>query len=111
MSKIEIDKIRDLLIIEKVEGGVVASKGSKIYCGCCGHTIGILGKELTFPFTSATFLESLECKSVTKNIIGLRHSKCEHTMFSFKKCFDFMSLESYNKGVAELKSKDNNASA
>lgn len=100
---IKIDKLRDILIIEKTEGNVFL-KGAKVYCGCCGQAIGEMKKKLTMPFKPHDFLDALKDKSVEWMIFGLRHKTCRHTMFPFKKYFDFITLENYNKQLSGGKS-------
>lgn len=95
---IKIDKLRDVLIIEKSEGNVFL-KGAKVYCGCCGNTIGEMKKKLTMPFKAQDFLDALKDKSVEWMRFGLRHKKCRHSMFPFQNHFDFITLDNYNKNV------------
>lgn len=94
---IKIDKLRDILIIEKSEGNVFL-KGAKVYCGCCGKPIGEMKKKLTMPFKPHDFLDALKNKSVEWMIFGLFHKTCRHSMFTFQKYFDFITLENYNNG-------------
>lgn len=101
MERLEIDKRRDTIIIEKLEGSTI-SKGSKFYCGCCGDVLGESNKQINFPFSVETFKNSLDNKSFTTNSFGLRHKTCGHTMFGFKKRYGFTSLETYIENVPQL---------
>ncbi len=111
LDGIKIDKLRDILIIEKTEGNVFL-KGAKVYCGCCGKPIGEMKKNLTMPFKPHAFLDTLKNKSVEWMLFGLRHKTCHHTMFPFKKYFGFITLENYNKQICisetQLKQNDTN---
>ena len=98
MDKIKIGELSDILIIEKTDGNVFL-KGAKVYCGCCGNSIGEMKKKLTMPFKADDFLKALKNKSVKWMIFGLQHDKCRHTMFPFKKAFNFIRLSDYNKQI------------
>ena len=100
--KIKIDKLRDILIVEKTDGDVFL-KGSEIYCGCCGNPIGVMKKNLKMPFKPEMFLNSLKNKNVDWWILGLRHKACRHSMFPFQKYFDFIRLEDYLSSIKKLK--------
>lgn len=93
--KIEIKQLRDILIIEKYENGIIP-KDSSIFCGCCGGNIGKLKKNLKNPFLPEQLLDSLKNKSVEWLKLGLRHS-CGHIMFPFKRSFDLITLDNYLK--------------
>lgn len=95
-EKIAVDKMRDVIIVEKSSGNNI-EKGSRFYCGCCGNVLGISKKKLTFPFSVNEFNEALKNKTFDSMIFGLYHKTCRHTMFGFKKAYGFISLENYNK--------------
>ena len=100
---IKIEKLMDILIIEKADGNVFL-KCAKVYCGCCGYPIGEMKKNLIMPFKPQGFLDALKDKSVEWTKYGLTHKKCRHTMFPFQKYFDFITLENYNKHLSSVKS-------
>lgn len=100
METIKIDKLRDLLIVEKSDGNIIL-KGSNIYCGCCGNPIGEMKKNMTMPFKSWDFLDALKNKSVEWMKLGLTHKTCRHTMFPFSNHFTFIKLSDYNKSRAK----------
>ena len=99
MEKVTIDKMRDIIIIEKSKGDKVLV-GSKFYCGCCGNVLGESKKQMKFPFSLKEFRDSLKNKSFDTMMFGLRHKTCGHTMFSFKKGYGFTSLETYLKSIS-----------
>lgn len=99
MKKIKIDKRRDYLIIEKFKDDTIL-KDSHVYCGCCGESIGKMKKKLSSPIYPHVLLKTLKKKSVDWTIIGLYHEKCKHSMFCFKKSFDLISLDNYNKSIS-----------
>ena len=101
MNTIKIDKRRDILIAEKVDGTTILKDG-EIYCGCCGSSIGTMKKKLKFPFNNFQFLKSLKNKSVNNTIIGLYHKTCGHTMFAWIEPFQFISLENQQKEISKL---------
>lgn len=96
IEKIHIDKIRDIIIIEKFKDNSI-EKESKFYCGCCGDVLGISKKKLKFPFSVNEFYKALIEKTFDLTVLGLYHRICGHTMFSFKNQYNFISLENYNK--------------
>lgn len=98
MDKLVVDKMRDTIVIEKTKGNKVYV-GSKFYCGCCGGILGVSKKRLIFPFTVNEFNAALKNKTFTSNLFGLHHKTCGHTMFSFKKGYDFIRLEAYIENV------------
>jgi len=98
MEKVIIDKMRDTIIVEKTNGNDVL-KGSKFYCGCCGNVLGVAKKKMTFPFSVDTFKTLLKNKTFDTMLFGLRHKTCGHTMFSFKKGYGFIRLETYIENV------------
>ena len=72
----------------------------KIYCGCCGKTIGTLKEDITFPFEAKELFPLIKNRTLSHApLTGFNHSVCGHTMFSFKKSLGFMTLENYQKQV------------
>ena len=100
-ENVQIDTMRDIIIIEKTAENVI-EVGSKFYCGCCGFVLAICEKELKFPFSVFDFNESIKEKSFTANVLGLHHKTCGHSMFSFKKSYDFISMENYIKNTKSV---------
>ena len=100
MEKVIIDKTRDTIIVEKSKGNHVV-KGSKFFCGCCGNVLGESKKKMTFPFSVETFKNSLKNKTFETMLFGLHHKTCGHTMFSFKKGYGFIRLETYIEKVPQ----------
>ena len=98
MEKLLIDKMRDTIIVEKLNGNNVVI-GSKFYCGCCGNVLGEAKKKMKFPFSVETFKTSLKNKTFDTMLFGLHHKTCGHTMFGFKKGYSFTSLETYIENV------------
>lgn len=98
MEEIEVDKLRDIIIVEKSNGNDIL-KGSKLFCGCCGKPLGELKKKLTFPFNHDVLLGSIKNASCSIGAFGdgLTHKTCRHTMFSFRKEWGFITLENYLK--------------
>lgn len=93
-DQIPIDKMRDYIIVEKTKDDTIL-KGSKIYCGCCGKSLGELKKKLTFPFKSDVLVKALKERSFVITHLGLSHKLCGHVMFSFRKDWAFITLENY----------------
>ncbi len=91
-----VHKMYDYIIVEKHKGDIIPV-GSEMYCGCCGHILGVVKTQLTFPFNSHTLRASLKDKTYTESIFGLRHTTCGHSMFSFRKEWGFITLENWNK--------------
>jgi hypothetical protein len=100
MEKVVIDKMQAVIIVEKSIGNDVL-KGSKFYCGCCGNVLGEANEKLTFPFSIETFKNSLDGKTFDTMLFGLHHKTCGHTMFAFKKGYDFVKLETYVEKVPQ----------
>lgn len=100
--KIKIDKRRDYIIIEKSNGNDIL-KGSLLFCGCCGESIGESTKTITAPFRSDQVAKALKNKTISNAVMGgIVHEKCKHVMFSFSKNWAFMTIENY---IANTKSK------
>lgn len=101
---VKIDKPRDYVIVEKSNGNDIL-KGSKLFCGCCGKSLGELKKKLIFPFTTETLKASVKNKTFSNGIAGrLRHDLCRHTMFFCGKGWNFITLENYIKQTSVGKS-------
>jgi len=100
MEKLVIDKRRDYIIVEKYDGNKVI-KGSKFFCGCCGNVLGESKKQLKFPFSVSDFNKSLKNKTFNSTVLGLYHKTCGHTMFGFKKGYDFIPLSIYLENVIQ----------
>lgn len=101
MENVTIDKMRDTIIVEMSNGNDIL-KGSKLFCGCCGNSLGELSKKLTFPFNSTTLNKAVKNKTYDIMLFGLRHKTCGHLMFSFKKEYGFMTLDNYLKEVSRV---------
>lgn len=48
-----------ILVVEKSLTGLDISKGSHIYCGLCGHTIGRVNKDLQLPMPHEQLLKTM----------------------------------------------------
>lgn len=94
MDNIKVEKMMDVIVIEKYNGNTLL-KGGHLFCGCCGESLAFLTSDITFPFNSKELMEVLADISFEITILGLRHKICEHTMFSFRKGWGFMSVENY----------------
>ncbi len=93
--KIKIDKRRDYIIIEKSNGNDIL-KGSLLFCGCCGESIGESTKTIVAPFRSDQVVKALKDKTISYAVMGgIVHETCKHTMFSFSKNWDFITLKNY----------------
>ena len=89
MDSIVIDKMRDVIIVERAQNDTIP-KDSLLFCGCCGKKLGMLKSDITFPFDHNKLMAHLKDITFTVNILGLRHDSCGHTMFSFQKEWGFM---------------------
>lgn len=108
MESIDIDEPRETIIIEKLDGRTIA-EGSHLYCGMCGHTLGLLARSLSFPFDSKVLVENMQMRTFLHgakhkgaNVHGIAHAMCNHTMFVNDKTWNFISLPEY----ISLKFKD-----
>lgn len=107
MKKIKIDNKRDLIIIERVLHGSTILPGTKFYCGCCGGLLCVNNKTLVFPLKSDQFDNSLDIKNYEKAIMGgIKHKECNHVMFMGKGNYGFMALDSYRKGIKDIKKNE-----
>lgn len=105
IDKVVIDKMRDVIIIEKLKNDNIIEVGSKLFCGLCGDVLGECEKELQFPFMPSQFTSSLKNMSFYINNIGFHHKTCGHSMFCFTEEWSFVSIEKYNEAVKELQNK------
>lgn len=94
MDNVKVEKMHDVIIIEKYKDNTLL-KGSYLFCGCCGETLGFLTEDITFPFNHQELIQVLADTSFHVTILGLKHETCGHTMFSFCKGWGFMSVENY----------------
>ena len=97
---IKIDKMRDLIIIEKSNGNTVL-KGSKFYCGCCGNILGEAKKEISFPCSVLDFNEKLKNKTFVSHKYGLLHKTCKNVLFYLKTGYKFIGMETYLEKVRQ----------
>jgi hypothetical protein len=98
MDNIEIDKPRDIIIVERANGNTIPV-GANLFCGCCGETLGTMDEEITFPFDSPDLVKRLKDRSFVTSRMGLTHETCRHTMFSFRDKWAFILVENYFKGI------------
>jgi len=96
MENVKIDKLHDVIIVEKYKGDKIL-KDSLLFCGCCGQSLAQLKSSIEFPFKFNELEKRLKNKSYKMSTFGMRHDKCRHTMFSFKKNIGFISLENHEK--------------
>lgn len=101
MKSIKIINKRNIIIIEKSKGNDI-SKGSRLFCGCCGRTMGRVSQKLSFPFKSLDLHNVVVDKSYEVLRMGLRHKTCGHVMFQ-KDEYKFITAENYLKMVAKEK--------
>ena len=111
IKEIKVTERHDVLIIENFEAPTnTILEGSRIFCGCCGKSIGEVIKELTFPFLPNEFRDNLRNKSFRESLFGLKHLDCGHVMFPMSKSFNFMSVDVYFKMIdiqKERKAEEN----
>ena len=97
-----------VLIIEKSDTGMNIKKGSHIYCGLCGNTIGRMNYNLTLPVSHETFLKKLNSKLVatskTERGTALFHT-CKKIMFHNTPSWIFISLSEYERQVEKMRDK------
>ena len=94
----KIGKMFDVFVIEKWDGNTIL-KGSKIFCGCCGGSVGKLKRDLELPCDEKTFRESLIDRSYEKRLWGILHTKCNHTLFGFSSHIEFITQETYKQEI------------
>lgn len=97
--KVEIDKMRDVIIVEKRVGDSIAAN-SQLFCGCCGETLGTVINEIEFPFNSLDLIENMKDRTFKSTLFGLLHETCGHRMFVWRS-WDFISLPDYIKHQKE----------
>lgn len=97
-KKIPIKKMYDTIIIEKSDGNKIL-KGSHLFCGCCGGSMGTMKKEMTLPFQLNVFMKQVKDISFTVPpgpLFAIRHT-CKHNMFVFRGSVGFSKLEDHMK--------------
>lgn len=72
---ITIHRKRDILIAEKVYNRSII-RGSQIYCGYCGKSMGKVRKRLYAGFTTDQFVRAFKNRNVEFSIFGLYHKAC-----------------------------------
>lgn len=96
MSKqLKITKKQDVLIIER-DSKTGIKKGSEIYCGYCGHSMGKLSESLDFPFNGNRFISLLKGDKykVDENNL-LKHKACGNTIGLTEKKLMFKTLDQH----------------
>lgn len=99
---IKIQTKRDIFIIEKIsEDGRTILKGSRILCGCCGHPVGSIAYDLKSPFLSNDFFAALIDGTLQRAPLGVKHTICNHYLFTLQNSYDFVSLHNYLKAYPD----------
>jgi len=65
ITSIKITKPIPILIIEHSDTGMDIKKGSHIYCGICGGTLGRMNEALELPVSHETFRSKLNAAKMT----------------------------------------------
>lgn len=98
---IQIDRPRDIIIIEKMRGTTVKS-GTRFYCGYCGGVLGRSDSDLEFPCHRSKFLSAIRNDhSLIVNAFGTFHTKCGHFIHETQEGYYFMALRKYLKAVQD----------
>lgn len=94
-----------ILIIEKSDTGMDIKKGSHIYCGLCGGTLGRMNHEMKLPVSHETFIEKMNSKlfATTKTERGtaIFHS-CKKILFHNTASWTFIGMDEYVRQVEKM---------
>jgi len=101
ITSIKITKPIPILIIEHSDTGMDIKKGSHIYCGICGGTIGRATDEIELPVSHETFRSKLNAAKMTLFQKGensaIMHS-CGKLLF-LGKPWVFISKQEYDRQI------------
>lgn len=92
--KINITTRKDFVIVEKCNENTLF-KGSHLYCGLCGESMGVLTEDIQFPFDSRKLTKVVADKTYITIDKGLLHSKCKQIIKSKNGLNNFVSLTQY----------------
>lgn len=106
-TSIEIQIPAELLIVEKsVDSELDINKGSHIYCGMCGKTVGRVNERILLPVPYEKLLSvmsGLKCEAVKQNSnTCLYHQSCGKFLFTEKVSWVFISRERYDREIGKL---------
>lgn len=51
-------------------------KSSRLFCGCCGHQVGTMKENISFPFKAPEIIKMLDDCSLGQSPFGIHHMKC-----------------------------------
>lgn len=94
MKTIKIDKLRDIIIVEKSNGKKIL-KNSLLFCGCCGKSLATAKVNIELPIDYDNLERKVKNKSFEFSMFGLKHKKCGHSMFGFRHKIRFIKLKDY----------------
>ena len=103
-TSIKINIPLQILIVEKSLTGMDIKKGSHIYCGSCGHTIGRATKDMELPMPHETFLKNLtgiKVQLVNSTNVCLYHT-CGKFLFSDKASWVFIGYDEWKRQTDEM---------
>ena len=84
MKSIEIRNKHNCIIIEKGIGKLI-EKGSHLFCGVCGHSLGYTSRIIKMPSCSTILKNNIMDRTFEFGVLGsLYHKTCGHTMFSMQ---------------------------
>ncbi len=109
-TSIKIQIPAELLIVEKsLESEMDIAKGSHIYCGMCGNTIGRVNEKITLPVAYSKLLSvmtGLKCEAIKQQSnTCLYHQPCGKFLFTEKVSWVFIGLERYLREMAGVLEK------
>ena len=97
-----------ILVVEKSLTGLDISKGSHIYCGLCGHTIGRVNKDLQLPMPHEQLLKTMSgvkvqlVRTAKDKPIGIYHKTCNKFLFTDKPSWVFIGYDEWKKQTDEM---------
>ena len=103
-TSIKINIPLQILVVEKSLTGMDIKKGSHIYCGSCGHTIGLATKDMELPMPHDKFLKGLtgvKVQLVNSTYPCLYHT-CGKFLFSDKASWVFIGYDEWKRQTDEM---------
>ncbi len=97
-----------ILVVEKSLTGLDISKGSHIYCGLCGHTIGRVNKDLQLPMPHEQLLKTMSgvkvqlVRTAKDSPIGIYHKTCNKFLFTDKPSWVFIGYDEWKKQTDKM---------
>lgn len=97
-----------ILVVEKSLTGLDISKGSHIYCGLCGHTIGRVNKDLQLPMPHEQLLKTMSgvkvqlVRTAKDKPIGIYHKTCNKFLFTDKPSWVFIGYDEWKKQTDKM---------